>query len=97
MRVIVLFVVLLFMFTGPAFAVVNINTATQAELEMLQGTGPAKAKAIIEHREKHGLFTSTEGLIEVDGIGAGTMKQLRDSITVGNPMNTETTAAIAVQ
>lgn len=97
MRASILVVILLFMFTGSAFAVVNINTATQAELEALQGIGPAKAKAIIEHREKHGMFTSTESLIDVDGIGSGTMNQLRDSITVGNTPNTETTAAMTVQ
>ena len=97
MRSFVLFIVLLFVFTGPVYAVVDINTATQAELEVLQGIGPAKAKAIIEYREKHGLFTSTEGLIEVDGIGPGTMKHLRDSITVSNSLNTETTAAMAAQ
>ncbi|MCP5244981.1 MAG: ComEA family DNA-binding protein [Burkholderiales bacterium] len=97
MKKIIMLVVLLFAFTGSAFAVVNVNTATQAELEVLQGIGPAKAKAIIEYREKHGLFTSIEGLIEVDGIGPGTMKQLRESITVGNALNSETTAAMATQ
>lgn len=97
MKKTIMLVVLLFIFTGPAFAVVNINTATQAELEALQGIGPAKAKAIIEHREKHGMFTSAESLIDVDGIGSGTMNQLRDSITVENTTNTETTAAMVTQ
>lgn len=47
-----LLAVVLYFLTGIAFAAVNINTASQAELEALQGIGPAKAKAIIEHREK---------------------------------------------
>ena len=50
----------LFTFTGAAYAAVNINTATQAELETLQGIGPAKAKAIIDHRKKNGPFKSAE-------------------------------------
>jgi len=83
MKKIILIIVLLFAFTGTALAVVNINTATQVELEALQGIGPAKAKAIIEHREKNGSFVSKDALEDVDGIGSGTMKQLRDDITVG--------------
>ena len=83
MKKIILIIVLLFTFSGPTFAVVNINTATQTELEALQGIGPAKAKAIIQHREKNGSFVSKDALEDVDGIGPGTMKQLRDDITVG--------------
>ena len=60
----------------------NINTASQAELEALQGIGPAKAKAIIEYREKVGAFTSIDDLEKVSGIGPGLIKQLRDAITV---------------
>ncbi len=55
-----LLIVTLFVFTGAAYAAVNINTATQAELETLQGIGPAKAKAIIDHRKKNGSFKSAE-------------------------------------
>ncbi|SEN28691.1 ComEA family DNA-binding protein [Nitrosomonas marina] len=97
MKLIFISVILMFVFAGPAFAVVNINTATQAELESLQGIGPAKAKAIVMHRDQKGLFVSTENLIEVDGIGQGTMNQLRDSITVGDMPDTATSAAVAVQ
>ena len=97
MRKLSVMMIMLFLFVSVAFAAVDINTATQAELEALQGIGPAKAKAIVEHREKNGLFASTEGLIEVDGIGPGTMKQLRDSITVGNAVDTETTTAMTIR
>lgn len=83
------------MFIGSSVAAVNINTATQAELETLQGIGPAKARAIIEYRDKNGSFSSIEGLVAVDGIGPGTMKQLGDSITVGSTLTPETTAAVA--
>lgn len=76
--------VLLFLFaaSGAVFAAVNINTASQAELESLQGIGPAKAKAIIEYREKVGAFTSIDDLTKVNGIGPGIIKQLRDAVTV---------------
>ncbi len=83
MKQLLLIIVLLFAFTGTAYAVVNINTATQSELEKLQGIGPAKAKAIIEHREKEGLFKSEADLGKVSGVGSSTIKQLHGNITVG--------------
>lgn len=82
MKKLFMIVILSFLFTGIALAAVNINTASQAELESLQGIGPAKAKAIIEYREQNGSFTSIDDLANVSGIGSGTIKQLRDAITV---------------
>ena len=77
-----LFITLL-AFTGAAFAAININTATQAELEALRGIGPAKAKAIIEYRKKKGSFKSVDDLQNVSGIGPATVQKLRKDITVG--------------
>ncbi|MBX3617176.1 ComEA family DNA-binding protein [Nitrosomonas sp.] len=82
MKQLFIFVTLLFLFTGTAFAAVDLNTATQAELETLQGIGPAKAKAIVEYREKNGVFTSVDDLIKVVGVGPGIIKQIRDAVTV---------------
>ena len=48
---------------------VNINTATQSQLEELPGIGSSKAKAIIEYREKNGKFETIEDLQKVEGIG----------------------------
>src|SRR5699024_12149842 len=48
---------------------ININQATKEEIETLSGIGPAKAQAIIDYREEHGLFQSIEDLQEVSGIG----------------------------
>ncbi|WP_295623353.1 helix-hairpin-helix domain-containing protein [uncultured Nitrosomonas sp.] len=87
-----LLMALVFLFTGTAFAAVNINTASQSELESLQGIGPAKAKAIIEHREKSGTFASVDDLAKVSGIGQGTIKQLRDAVTVEGEKATEAPA-----
>jgi len=79
-----LLLVTLFIFTGAAFAAVNINTATQAELETLKGIGPAKAKAIIEYRKKKGSFKSVDDLQGVSGIGPATVQKLRKDMTVGS-------------
>lgn len=87
-----LIMALMFLFTGTAFAAVNINTASQAELEALQGIGPTKAKAIIEYREKVGLFASIDDLEKVSGIGSRTVKQLRDVVTVEGEKSAEAPA-----
>ena len=79
----------LFAFTGSAYASVNINTATQAELETLKNSGitSTKAKAIIEYRNKAGTFKSTEDIERVDGVNNKTvnMEQLRRDITISGP------------
>ena len=47
----------------------NLNTATQAQLELLPGIGPALAQAILDYRAEFGPFTTPEQLMEVPGIG----------------------------
>lgn len=64
-----------------AFSAVNINTATQAELETLEGVGPVKAKAIVDYRKKNGAFKSVDELEKVDGIGAITLGNIRKDVT----------------
>jgi len=61
---------------------VNINTASAAELATLKGIGPAKAQAIVEHREKNGQFKSVDDLKLVRGIGDKMLEQLRPQVTV---------------
>jgi len=60
-----------------AFAAVNVNTATQQELETLKGIGPVKAKAIIDYRSKNGAFKSAADLVNVPGIGEKTVEKLK--------------------
>lgn len=60
---------------------VNLNTATQAELEALPGIGPAYAQRIIERRAQ-GAFTRIEDLDSVPGIGPKRLEQLRPYVTV---------------
>ncbi len=82
MKKIFLILVVFFGFNLSVLAGVDINTASQADLESVKGLGPVKAKAIIEYRNKHGMFKSVEELANVKGIGAGILKQLGDQVSV---------------
>jgi competence protein ComEA len=67
---------------GAADALVNLNTATDAELMTLPGIGPSKAAAIIAYRTDNGSFQKIEDLTNVTGIGDKTFEKLKDAITV---------------
>ena len=67
----------------PAFAAVNINTATESELEAVRGVGPAKAKAIITYRESHGNFKSLDELDNVKGFGKASVEKLKGELSAG--------------
>lgn len=63
-------------------ALINLNTATQEELESLPGIGEARALAIIAYREEHGAFSSIEDIQNVSGIGEAIYANLKAYITV---------------
>ncbi len=63
---------------------VDINTATQEQLESLPGIGPATAQAIIQYRTEHGPFQAMSELDAVPGIGEATLESLQGLVTV-NP------------
>jgi len=71
------------MITFPVLAAVNINTATQSELEAVKGGGASKAKAIISYREANGGFKSLDDLDNVKGFGKASIDKLRDELSVG--------------
>jgi competence protein ComEA len=62
---------------------ININTASAAELDTLPSIGPSLAQRIIEYREQNGPFASIEDIINVPGIGSGNYERFKDMITVG--------------
>ena len=69
--------------TAFSLAAVNVNTASSAELEALPGIGPAKAKAIVEYRQKNGAFKSVEELKNVKG-GDAVLNKLKAEATVSS-------------
>jgi competence protein ComEA len=60
----------------------NVNTATSAQLEELPGIGPVLAGAIIDERERRGGFRSVNELRDVRGIGEKRFADLRERVTV---------------
>ena len=68
--------------TGSSGALININTATETELETLPGVGPVLGAAIITYRTNNGPFSSVDELDNVSGIGPVTLAQLKPLVTV---------------
>ncbi len=70
--------------TGPVSVsgLINLNTASAAELERLPGIGPVLAQRIVTDREAQGPFASVEEIMRVSGIGEAIHAGLRDLVTV---------------
>ncbi len=76
-----IFVSLLRHVVAASFAV-DLNKATQAELEALKGIGEVKAKAIIDYRTKNGPFKSADDLDKVKGVGKGIIAKVGGDLTI---------------
>lgn len=61
---------------------VNINTATQTELETITGIGPSTASKIIKYRSENGKFKNINDIKNVSGIGDAKFNSIKDEITV---------------
>lgn len=61
---------------------VNINTATQTQLETLSGIGPSTALKIIQYREEKGKFRAIEEIKNVPGIGDSKFETIKNEICV---------------
>lgn len=64
-------------------ALIDLNSATAEQLDVLPGIGPATAAAIVAHREEHGPFTAVDSLIDVRGIGEAKLEGLSDLVSIG--------------
>ena len=61
---------------------INLNTATAAELQRLPGIGPALAKRIVEFREKRHGFKRVEELLAIPGISEKKWQAIRDKVEI---------------
>ena len=68
--------------TGSSSGLVNINTASAAELQTLSGIGPSMAQSIIDERTQNGAFASVDDLMRVSGIGEKKLAKIKDCICV---------------
>ena len=69
--------------TGGTDARIDVNTATEAQLETLPNIGPARAQAILDYRERNGPFGSIEDVMDVPNIGPAIYESIRDLVRVG--------------
>jgi competence protein ComEA len=67
---------------GGGRGLVNLNTATLADLETLPGVGPVLAQRILDYRDQHGGFSTVDDLRKVDGIGDSRFAELKSRVAV---------------
>lgn len=61
---------------------ININKASQTELETINGIGPSTAQKILDYRNKNGKFKSIEDIKNISGIGKAKYDKIKDYISV---------------
>jgi len=69
----------------PPLHSVDLNTATEKQLEQLPGVGPTTAKAIVEFRTKSGRFRRIEDLLVIRGISESKLERIRPYVFIGPP------------
>lgn len=63
--------------------IIDVNTATSAQLQTLPGIGPVLAERIIAYRAEYGAFESVGELMNVSGIGEKKLEAIWDLVTIG--------------
>ncbi len=71
--------------SAPARLLIDLNTASVHELQMLPSIGPKIAQRIIDDRSGHGSYESLKDLDRVSGIGPKTLAKLTDWVTISTP------------
>jgi competence protein ComEA len=85
-----IFIVLGLVLSLSAFAAdsVDINTASAQDIaQVMNGVGPRKAEAIVEHRSTYGPFSNVDELTEVRGIGPSIVERNRKLVSVSQSAN----------
>jgi competence protein ComEA len=62
---------------------VDLNSASEEQLQEVPGIGPALAKKIVDFRKENGPFKTVEDLLKVRGVGEKSLERLRPHLTVG--------------
>ena len=62
---------------------VDVNSASEEELQDVPGIGPSLAKKIVDFRKENGPFKTVDDLLKVRGIGEKSLEKLRPHLTVG--------------
>ena len=83
-----------FLMPEAAWAGVNVNTASSAELQTLPGIGPSKAEAIVAYRSENGPFSSLSALDAVPGIGPSTLQNISPLVDFDQPSGAQAPAAL---
>ncbi len=83
------FIITFAVFLNGAYAAVNVNTADVVTLQNVKGIGEVRAKAIVDERDKNGLYKDAADLVtRIKGIGAKSVDKLQQeglSIEAGTP------------
>ena len=61
----------------------DLNQATDSQLQLLPGIGPKRARQIVEYRNAHGPFRSVDDLKKVKGLSSLRLDDIRTYVTVG--------------
>ena len=69
--------------TKEANGLLDINSATVEQFQLIPGIGPVLAQKIVDYREENGPFRDVSELTNVDGIGSKTLQNIFKFVTVG--------------